>query len=145
MTATLNLGGAREVLAALERWSEDAKSRLADAINATGLEVRGEIVRAYQRGAASGRVYRKYKPNRTHRASAPGEPPATDTGRIASSVTFAQSDRFAGTVGSVVAYAAYLEFGTLRIAKRPAWLPAIEAIRPRYIARLERAMAEAGR
>jgi phage gpG-like protein len=145
MTATLKLEGAQGLLAALDQWADDAKGRLSDAINATGLELRGEIVKMYQRGTPTGRVYRKYNPNRIHRASDEGEPPATDTGRLASSIAFAQSERFAVTVGSVVVYAAYLEFGTRRIGKRPAWLPAIEAMRPRYIARLERAIAEAGR
>ena len=63
-----------------------------------------------------------------HVASAPGQPPAPDTGRLRASYS-ASVDRTKGgaelTVGSGVEYAAYLEFGTTKMAARPHLRPAM--------------------
>ena len=56
------------------------------------------------------------------RASAPGDPPATDTGRLRGSLASEVSRRGGETIGTVSAnteYAAHLEFGTERMAARP--------------------------
>lgn len=142
---TLKLEGMDQLAAALRAYGAEAKRHVDDAVNATGLELRGDIVKAYQRGPASGVTYEKYNPRRTHTASAPGQAPATDTGRLASSVTFTREGPMSATVGSTVVYAAMLEFGTSRIDPRPSWVPAVEAMRPKYIQRLEAALARAAR
>jgi phage gpG-like protein len=57
-----------------------------------------------------------------HRASAPGDPPAPDTGRLRNSVSSdveAVGNVVTGTVSTNAEYAAHLEFGTERIAPRP--------------------------
>lgn len=56
----------------------------------------------------------------THRASAPGEPPASDTGRLVASIRW----EFTGSKLSIrviagTEYAAYLEFSTKFMAARP--------------------------
>ncbi|HEV8035859.1 HK97 gp10 family phage protein [Yoonia sp.] len=142
-SATITLEGGDQLAAALRAYGAQAQKYVDDAVNATGLELRGDIVKRYQRGPASGRTYEKYNPRRTHTASAPGEAPATDTGRLASSVNFKREGAMSATVGSEIVYAAMLEFGTARIAPRPAWVPAVEAIRPKYIKRLEAALRKA--
>ena len=142
---TLELQGGDQLAAALRAYGAAAEKHVGDAVNATGLELRGDIVKAYQRGPASGVTYEKYNPRRTHTASAPGQAPATDTGRLASSVDFKRDGPMSATVGSQVAYAAMLEFGTSRIAPRPAWVPATEAMRPKFRQRLEAALSGAAR
>ena len=142
---TMQLEGEAQLMAALRAYGAKAEKHVGDAVNATGLELRGEIVKAYQRGPASGVTYEKYNPRRTHTASAPDEAPATDTGRLASSVDFKREGPMSATVGSQVAYAAMLEFGTIRIAPRPAWVPATEAMRPKFRQRLERALERAAK
>ena len=142
---TLELQGGDQLAAALRAYGAAAEKHVGDAVNATGLELRGDIVKAYQRGPASGVTYEKYNPRRTHTASAPGQAPATDTGRLASSVDFKRDGPMSATVGSRVAYAAMLEFGTSRIAPRPAWVPATEAMRPKFRQRLEAALARAAK
>ena len=142
---TLRLEGMEQLSAALRDYGAAAEKHVGDAVNATGLELRGDIVKAYQRGPASGVTYEKYNPRRTHTASAPGQAPATDTGRLASSVDFKRDGPMSATVGSQVAYAAMLEFGTSRIAPRPAWVPATEAMRPKFRQRLEAALARAAK
>ena len=64
--------------------------------------------------------------SKTHQASAPGEAPASDTGTLVSSIYFEQNTPYQTTIGSRLAYAEWLEFGTRKIAPRPAWVPAVE-------------------
>ena len=93
-----------------------------DAIEDTALEIRNKIVTAVQRGPKSGRTYQKSNPRRTHQASAPGQPPATDTGRLVASI-YMDIDPMTATVGSRLVYAQYLEYGTRKMAARPIWVP----------------------
>jgi hypothetical protein len=86
MSVTLKLEGEAQLMEALRKLGADAQAEARKAVEATAIEVRGEIVRGYQRGPASGRVY--VRGNVTHQASAPGEAPATDTGRLASSTEY---------------------------------------------------------
>lgn len=72
----------------------------------------------------TGRVYRRRSIE--HQASAPGEPPASDTGRLVQSVTTDYGDGgYAGTVTFRTAYAAALEYGTERMEPRPYARPAV--------------------
>lgn len=72
-----------------------------------------------------GRTYEKYDPRRTHVASAPGDPPATDLGDLLRSVDMEVEGWARVRVGSAHHTADKLELGTLltggRIAPRP-WL-----------------------
>ena len=76
----------------------------------------------------SGVTYEKYDPRRTHTASAPGQYPATDTGRLLGGVRMElpTPSRMIGRVGTAVQYGPYLEFGTSRMAARPWLLPSFE-------------------
>ena len=88
--------------------------------------------RSIANGPKSGRVYKRG--NVEHQASAPGEAPATDTGRlIASGRAGAEvkGDVIRALVEYKVDYAAYLEFGTRKMAPRPYLIPAIERNRAR--------------
>ena len=76
-----------------------------------------------------------------HQASAPGEAPATDTGRLMGSIYFDREGPLTATVGSKLAYAEWLEYGTSRMAPRPYFRPAVEAVRPKFERALERALA----
>jgi len=138
MSLELKIEGMAELQRALSRASADAQEAVGVAVIGTALELRGDIVKRIQDGPASGAVYAKGSVS--HQASAPGEAPATDTGRLANSITFDKTGTMSATVGSDLVYAAALEFGGGRIDPRPAWVPAIEKITPKYIARLEKAL-----
>jgi hypothetical protein len=140
---TIQLDGADDLLTALRRLGDRARAEAGRAVNATALEVRGDIVRRYQRGPKTGEVYARGG-NVTHRASAPGEAPATDTGRLASSVQYRSTGQMSAEVSTAVEYGAYLEFGTARIAPRPAWRPAVQEAAPKFRQRLEEALRRAG-
>lgn len=139
--ASAELHGWPELSAALDNLTPAIEREVQQVLDVTGLKLRGDIIKDIQRSPATGKTYRKYSPNRTHRASAPGEPPASDTGRLANSIVFKSDGRLSVSVGSDLAYAAYLEFGTSRMAPRPAWTPAVENERKPFYKRLEEAVA----
>lgn len=77
-----------------------------------------------------GRTYRRG--NVTHTASAPGDPPATDRGRLAAATTHELGRDAQGLharIGSNYPVQLYLELGTRRMAPRPHLRPALEAAR----------------
>jgi len=103
-----------------------------DGLNAVGLAMLNAAKMKIQRGPASGRVYKKYGPKRTHQASAPGEAPATDTGGLVNSGFHELDERaLEVSVGFAKFYAALLEYGTRKMAKRPFLLPTVESWRNR--------------
>lgn len=76
--------------------------------------VEGQL-KASMAEAKSGRMYG------THRASAPGESPAIDSGNLAGSITMIFPSTLEAKVGTPVEYALYLEEGTGRMQPRPLW------------------------
>lgn len=66
-----------------------------------------------------------------HRASAPGDGPAPDTGRLRQSIGVESPSPLIRRVGTNVKYALYLEFGTRKLAPRPFVRPAVEEFRQR--------------
>jgi phage gpG-like protein len=143
MSLELKIEGMAELQAALRKASAEAQEAVGVAVIGTAMELRGDIVKRIQGGPASGAVYTRG--GVSHQASAPGEAPASDTGRLAGSITFDKTGPMSATVGSDLVYAAALEFGFdfgggRVIDPRPAWVPAIEKITPKYIARLEKAL-----
>ena len=121
----VTLEGMDELKKAFKEASETARQKVAEAVARTTLAVHNASVKRIQNGPASGIVYELYEPRRTHQASAPGEPPMSDTGRLASSMQF-EIDGLTGYVFTPVEYGPYLEFGTSRMAARPFLLPSVE-------------------
>ena len=138
---TITLQGGPELQAALKNATKDMKAAVADAVTATGLELRGDVVKRIQRGPKTGIIYQRR--GVSHQSSAAGQAPATDTGRLANSITFEQVGPVSVTVGSALIYAAYLEYGTTRMAARPVWRPAVEDMTPKFRNRLLRALGMA--
>jgi hypothetical protein len=104
-------------------------------------------------GRKSGRTYRRgeIKSRRKadkgevigykfHRASAPGEAPATDYGVLANSIASRMIGPTEGEVTVSAEYAAVLELGGARMARRPFLGPAVAAEWPEFV----RAMEEVG-
>ena len=104
------------------------EQRMFEAVNL----VRNEAVLTLSR-PGKGRIYENYiyedeagnmkfgrKRNVPHRASAPGDPPAVDTGRLRQSVRYEIAPAV-GLVGTDLDYGKKLQFGTRKVAARP-WL-----------------------
>ena len=137
MTVTIRIEGSEQLQRELRRLSGDLREEAGKAVLATAVEMRADIVTSIQRGPASGVTYEKYKPRRTHTASAPGQPPMSDTGYLANRITFDRLGDLTAVVGTKVDYAVHLEYGTERMAARPFFRPAVERMRPKYIGKLE--------
>ena len=73
-----------------------------------------------------------------HQASAPGEPPANDTGHLTNSVSHRMTGPTEGVVEVGAEYGVYLEMGTSRMAPRPFLGPAVEKVWPEFEAAMEK-------
>lgn len=140
MKATVTFSGLDEVRTRLLRLADLNREGAEKAIRETAVAVHGNALRSIHRGSRSGRVYTRR--GRVHQASAPGEPPKSDTGDLASRVKMVVSGLRA-EVGTGLDYGAHLEFGTSKMAARPWLFPALEAERQRFIARLQRFISDA--
>lgn len=106
---------------ALGQYVNSPNGDVARDLTRRAINVNTEAVRlVHQPG--TGRVYVKSNPRRVHRASAPGQPPATDQGLLAASIGWALGVDGVGLfaqIGSGLKKARYLELGTRKMAPRP--------------------------
>jgi hypothetical protein len=122
-------------LADLKRLGTISDELLVEALNDVADDTQQFAVDGIKRGPASGRTYdtrfwtdaqgrlRKGEPRVPHTASAPGQYPMSDTGRLMGNIETieATSSKIEAKVGTNIIYGAHLEFGTSRMAARP-WL-----------------------
>ncbi len=93
--------------------------------------VRATAVNSILQGTKTGTIYSRGT-SAPHQASAAGEPPASDTGRLATNIFIKMdTDRLGADVESRAKYSEFLEFGTTKMAARPFMHPAAEANRPK--------------
>lgn len=131
-----------------------------DFVLALAYHVEAEAKRRIQQGPKSGRTYRRraitksangaaarelgLRPSRTkpgravagynfHRASAPGESPATDIGNLVNSIGTSQPQLGVAEVTVNAEYGGFLEFGTSDIAPRLFVQPAIDFVLERQL------------
>lgn len=134
-------------------------------LNAIGQRTAQEVGRAVRRGGLAiesnavsrvisppktGRIYpSKSRKGAFHQASAPGEAPAADTGRLHQSITSVQTfngpERFVNETGANAPYAIPLELGTSKMAPRPFMQPAFDEERPEVEARIRAAIIRGAR
>lgn len=102
------------------------KKQLGQLLAKMAFSTHAEAVKSIQMGGRSGRVYRRKSV--THQASAPGEPPKTDTGQLVRNVTIENQGGMEYTVGSRkgAPHGFWLEFGTRFIRPRPWLKPAFD-------------------
>lgn len=137
-------------------YAKIAEKELGIALDASIRMVHASADKSIASGAKTGRLYRRGK--KTHRASAPGEAPATDTGDLRKNLrSRTDTAKMEATVSvkvlsqgkSKTNYAYELEFGNSKVAARPFLFPALEknkpAIRQRMAKGLDRAAAKAAK
>jgi hypothetical protein len=100
---------------------------LTPVLSALGIELVGLMQTDLSRHG-SGRIYRRR--GVTHQASAPGEPPATDTGIYKGSWAW-KVDRDGLSVGTPDERGPWFEFGTSRMRPRPHARPLFERVQGR--------------
>jgi HK97 gp10 family phage protein len=99
--------------------------------------VREEAISLILNSQHSGRTYQRR--GVVHQASAPGEPPASDTGRLVNSISAVyDTNAISGKVVVGAKHGLYLEFGTQTIEPRPFLRPAVANTK----AKVQAAMAE---
>tara|TARA_Y100001937_G_C6982604_1_gene268410 strand:+ start:44 stop:490 length:447 start_codon:yes stop_codon:yes gene_type:complete len=120
----------------LEKFRKKLEKRLIanphdNALRAVGratLVVNATAVKSITAGG-TGITYEKYEPRRTHVASAPNQPPASDTGFLVSQITSnIKSNPDGSVVGQIISaapYSKHLEFGTTNMTERPFMQPAL--------------------
>lgn len=144
MSKNVRLEGLEEVQKRMRKLGVNVDRELSEVVRATTLAVSGAAQTSIAQGTKSGVTYQLSNPNRTHTASAPGEAPATDTGRLVQSIStrFSQGG-LQGVVFTPLDYGKYLEFGTQTIKPRPWLLPALESQRAAWRIRLRRVVDDA--
>ena len=123
-TLDVDIVGLKALTDQLIALGADADDVIEGAIFDLANETRNLAVAGISGGSKTGRTYRRG--NVTHIASAPGQYPASDTGRLAGSIKAIISGTTA-IVGTNVVYGPMLEFGTSRMAARPWLLPSFKA------------------
>lgn len=124
VTITLDVSG-------LDRFKERAADLIDQAVDATARSVERAAKESMQGGGSP------------HVPSAPGEPPAIDTGTLRASIHVEEVGPCVRTIGDSVEYGIHLEFGTSRMAARPWLIPALESERDKFAERVARALQEA--
>ena len=122
---TIKIKGLEPTLKNLKLLQNGLDKELTNVLRGGGQLIRGEAIRSIQSGPKSGRTYEKYNPRRTHKASAPGQAPASDTGNLVSQI-MSVADGKNTLVESRAEYSKFLEFGTSKMLPRPFLFPASE-------------------
>lgn len=128
---SIELTGITEMTERLKNASKDTIRNVEKAVTEAAVNIRGRAVKKVQQGPATGRTYKSKVANRDHTASAPGQPPMSDSGNLANSIQYDLQGTTA-FVGSNVQYAVYLEFGTRKMEARPFLFPSLEEETPAF-------------
>ena len=129
MRVSIQVKGIKEALSALKNLQNNLEEPFREVIQGGAQLIRGEAIKSIQSGPKSGIVYEKYNPRRTHKASAPGEAPASDTGNLVRNIVVKQENPDLIKVESNATYSSFLEFGTSKMLARPFLFPATERSR----------------
>ena len=126
MDIKFKVSNLKKVLSQLDKLEKDMEIPFQEIVKGGGQLIRTEAIKSIQTGAKSGVMYQKYNPRREHRASAPGQSPASDTGNLVSKITVKQKSLNVVHVESNADYSAFLEYGTSKMEARPFMFPAFE-------------------
>lgn len=137
MSMSIKMEGLDELLKAIEEKGQEVKAQVEMIVEASASAIHGATVKRIQRGPASGEIYKSKVADRDHQASAPGQAPMSDSGRLVGSYSIIDgANSLTKYISSNVEYAYYLEFGTQNMEARPHLLPSVEEETPRFKSRL---------
>jgi len=124
----INIKGQEELIASLSNMNADVEKAIQGALLQTAFMAQSTAQQSILKGPKTGRFYKRGKV--IHQASAPGEAPASDTGRLASSMrSEIDQGQLSASVIAGTEYAAHLEYGTTKMAARPFLRPAAEKVK----------------
>src|SRR5690625_2149800 len=129
---SLRIEGLDELNKTISELSGKFEQEAGRLVNRTAQNVRNNAINLI-RTPSMGRTYVQNTPfYKTHTASAPGDAPNIDTGRLINSLNVTRSGSTSAEVSANVEYAAWLELGTTNMKARPFLTPAVEQERPKY-------------
>ena len=133
----MQVTGLEQLGNALDRYSARSSAAISDVIRLTALAIEADAIKSIQRGDKTGAIYQRGKV--THQASAPGQAPATDTGKLVSSIRsiIGRGEAYVGTDYDV---GRYLENGTMKIKARPWLRPARQKNVKLFLSRVKAAL-----
>lgn len=143
MDFSVTIEGLDKLQSATKATAEAIQREIDIAAYVSAQKIVTEAKRSILDGQKSGRIYKHRSV--IHRASAPGEAPASDTGRLVNSLIAEQGRGEASAIagkGNVI-YARMLEFGTALMAARPFFFPAFEKSKAFIIQRMNDAVRRA--
>lgn len=130
----------------LKNLSKKGKDLIAHAVFKSVADVESHAKKSISQGNPSGRIYQRYNNRRTHQASAPGQPPASDTGFLVNNINRRiYHDKMGGEIASRSTYAKFLEFGTSKMLPRPYMFPAMEKNKKKIKDRIKKAIQAAAK
>jgi HK97 gp10 family phage protein len=132
MQISIKVSGLEKALEVLRKAETELQEPIKDTLKGGAQLIRGEAIKSIQSGSKTGRTYKRYNPTRTHRASAPGEAPASDTGNLVSNI-MVQDKGDSIEVQSNAEYSKFLEYGTSKMEARPFLFPAYEMSREKIV------------
>jgi HK97 gp10 family phage protein len=134
------LTGILSTKGALNKMSKNVEKELGEQVMLAAINTANIARKSIQQGPKTGITYEKYKPRRTHQASAKGQAPATDTGALVSSITQEKTGDTEAIVGSRIIYSKWLEFGTRHMGERPFLRPALAKASKEFEKRMLKAL-----
>lgn len=117
----------------IPRLTKEMEEKVGRVVHLAGLQVE-QIAKASMSGPRSGRIYRRGK--KMHQASAPGEPPAVDTGKLKNSI---HTRMVTPTKAQVIANTNYAERLEKRM-NRKFFSPALNQIRDWFVTEMTKAI-----
>lgn len=123
---TKNTDGLKKIIQ--KRFDANTEKHIKRRLERASLLVEGTAKENIQRGAKTGKVYKRR--GIEHQASAKGEYPATDTGFLVANIGHTtvkhQGTKYIARVFSGAPYSKFLEFGTRKMGERPFLQPSLE-------------------
>ena len=118
---TVHIEGVENILSDIDKFTTKHEDAVSRGLSKIAFLASSISKRKILSGQKTGRRYKRGEKS-YHTASAAGEPPANDTGRLASSIV-ADSKRMESTFSANVDYASHLEYGTKKMQPRPFMRP----------------------
>lgn len=145
MSARIEIDGLKELDKRLASLPAAIQAEIEKAQGLNALDMQNVARDMVQSGGRSGRVYKRSKGKIVHQASAPGEPPKSDSGYLASHIRGFVEERFTAVLEAATKYARSLEFGTRKMGARPFMDRSAALVLKRAASRLSAAVRRAAK
>lgn len=121
----VEIKGVKKLESRLKKHARKANEETSKAVVRGALLIEGDMKTLIAKGARTGRAY-ALAGGGFRIASAPGEPPKTDTGHLVKSISHNKITVFEYDVVAIASYASDLEFGTFKTEPRPFVKPTVK-------------------